>query len=548
MGITIDARAQLDQADRAFLVDLYQATDGDNWQVNEGWLGPEGTECRWARVECINTNGHYLLMLSSNQMTGELPDSFLGANGLVLFNAGNNAISGSVQIGVDDLVSLTSLNLSRTSISVFEIHPDAAPNLRTLIVTDGSLSGPFPPGLMGRNSLKHIDLSHNSLSGALPTWLGEFELERLRLAGNSFSGSITPALEAMITDLVPGQLGSIESQPAMLDLRGNLFAGGLSTDITSFTSTVPEWINLCWNPLDVSDPAVLTWLEQEHRAADFDRCLGRTISDPSMTASGSWFNPERAGEGFSIMLLDDGQTLVHWFTYAQDLESAPRQSWLLGNDTLKRFGFDSLFMYGPEGGRFGEGLPNPQSFPYDVIGALSLIWTDEQRFESNQEVTDEQTLERSRQSIGLSQLTQLAGTTCDNRSDFQAFSGAWFNPERSGEGFVIEVLPNDRVVVYWFSYAPDDSGQQAWLTGDARFDNSPEQDNAEVSVTLFQTAGAYFGDDFAPQDVQLIPWGSIDLTFIDENSGQVSWSGPEDFGSGSYSLTRLAQPLLAECD
>jgi hypothetical protein len=102
--------------------------------------------------------------------------------------------------------------------------------------------------------------------------------------------------------------------------------------------------------------------------------------------------------------------------------------------------------------------------------------------------------------------------------------------------------------VYWFSYAPDDSGQQAWLTGDGRFVHSPEQDNAEVSVTLFQTAGAYFGDDFAPQDVQLIPWGSIDLTFIDENSGEVSWSGLEDFGSGSYSLTRLAQPLLAECD
>lgn len=542
------ASAQLDENSRNFLIDLYQATDGDNWQANGGWLGPEGTECNWARVQCLGSSGDFLLDLKGNRMSGELPDSILDADGLVAFIASDNSISGTLHIDADDLPNLAALYLSKNSISSFEIHPDAAPNLGALRITGSSLTGPFPPGLRGRDALEDLDLSFNNLSGDLPSWLGELQLERLRLAGNNFSGSIIPALDAMITDLDTDGLGSVDALPALLDLRGNGFEGELGTEILSFTHTVPEWIDLCWNFLEVADPDVQAWLVQEHREANFDQCLGHTISDPPLTASGSWFDPDRAGEGFSIMLLDDGQTLVHWFTYAQNIDSPPRQSWLIGNDTLDNFSFEALFMFGPEGGQFGEGLPDAQSFPYDVIGELTFAWTDEQRFESEQEVTDAATLESAKQFIGLRQLTQLAGTTCENQTEYQEFSGAWYNPDRAGEGFIVEVLPDDRVVVYWFTYAPDGSGEHAWLTGDGRFDSAPEQDEFGVEVSLFQTAGTFFGEDFVAEDIQLTPWGTIDLQFVDEDNGHVNWSGPEGFGSGSYELARLAQPLLAECD
>ncbi|HET9049522.1 MAG TPA: hypothetical protein VFN29_11250, partial [Chiayiivirga sp.] len=42
-------------------------------------------------------------------------------------------------------------------------------------------------------------------------------------------------------------------------------------------------------------------------------------------------------------------------------------------------------------------------------------------------------------------------------------SGMWYDPSRSGEGWMLEVLPNDEAVVYWFTF--DDQGNPRWLNG-----------------------------------------------------------------------------------
>jgi hypothetical protein len=31
--------------------------------------------------------------------------------------------------------------------------------------------------------------------------------------------------------------------------------------------------------------------------------------------SGSWYSPERSGEGFTLQILDNGSALALWFTY-----------------------------------------------------------------------------------------------------------------------------------------------------------------------------------------------------------------------------------------
>lgn len=51
-------------------------------------------------------------------------------------------------------------------------------------------------------------------------------------------------------------------------------------------------------------------------------------------------------------------------------------------------------------------------------------------------------------------LTRLAGTTCDNQRQNQWVSGAWYNQDRDGEGFTVEVIEDDRGVVYWFTSTP----------------------------------------------------------------------------------------------
>ena len=42
-------------------------------------------------------------------------------------------------------------------------------------------------------------------------------------------------------------------------------------------------------------------------------------------------------------------------------------------------------------------------------------------------------------------------------------SAMWFDVSRSGEGWVLEVLPGDGAVLYWFTF--DDDGNPRWLGG-----------------------------------------------------------------------------------
>ena len=42
-------------------------------------------------------------------------------------------------------------------------------------------------------------------------------------------------------------------------------------------------------------------------------------------------------------------------------------------------------------------------------------------------------------------------------------SAMWYMPERNGEGWTLEILPDDHAVVYWFTY--DNAGNARWLVG-----------------------------------------------------------------------------------
>ena len=40
------------------------------------------------------------------------------------------------------------------------------------------------------------------------------------------------------------------------------------------------------------------------------------------------------------------------------------------------------------------------------------------------------------------------------------YSGSWFDPTHDGEGYVVEVLDDNRATVYWFTY--DSEGNERW--------------------------------------------------------------------------------------
>jgi hypothetical protein len=118
------------------------------------------------------------------------------------------------------------------------------------------------------------------------------------------------------------------------------------------------------------------------------------------------------------------------------------------------------------------------------------------------------------------------------------FSGAWFDTAHDGEGFIVEVLENQRALVYWFTYGSN--GSQRWMmgVGDVR-DNRVEIDD------LLDSRGGRFGDAFDPDEVELQRAGSLTLTF--SNCAQATANYTVD-GVGSHqSLERLTHVFGHEC-
>lgn len=85
-------------------------------------------------------------------------------------------------------------------------------------------------------------------------------------------------------------------------------------------------------------------------------------------------------------------------------------------------------------------------------------------------------------------------------------TAAYFDPDHAGEGFLLEILPDNAAVIYWFTY--DSDGNQRWFVGsgaivgnELRFDE------------LLETRGGQFGDAFDPNAVVREPRGQLTLRF-----------------------------------
>ena len=139
-------------------------------------------------------------------------------------------------------------------------------------------------------------------------------------------------------------------------------------------------------------------------------------------------------------------------------------------------------------------------------------------------------------SIEGSQIAEIAISRLIDGS----FSGAWFDPNRSGEGFLIEISSNNAgesiAVVTWYTYAVDGSTKQQWIVGSGPVIADTILADAQM------TTGASFGANFNSDDVIVTPWGQLNIKFNDCNNATVSFNSLDaNYGSGSYELQRLTQ-------
>ena len=125
-------------------------------------------------------------------------------------------------------------------------------------------------------------------------------------------------------------------------------------------------------------------------------------------------------------------------------------------------------------------------------------------------------------------------------------TASWFDPQRSGVGFNIEIT-NDAsseqgplLVVYWYDFS---DGQPMWLAGVTGFDYG----DSEVTMDLIHVPGPNEQAGFlSPPDDAFETWGELTVTFDDCMTGRFFYDSP-DFGSGEFVATRLTLPEGATC-
>ena len=234
--------------DRAALVALYNATDGDNWTNNTNWLSDEPLDDWYGvttdaegRVTRLTLSSNNLagtipselgtlsnledLLLNVNQLTGAIPLELGSLSSLVWLDLRANQLTGAIPAELGSLSNLELLYLSSNDLTgVIPTELGSLSNLDGLILGWNELTGVIPTELGSLSNLEQLDLSLNQLTGAIPTELGNLSnLEDLWLSNNQLTGTI------------PTELGSM-SNLTKLWLSGNLLTGAFPQNFTNLTA------------------------------------------------------------------------------------------------------------------------------------------------------------------------------------------------------------------------------------------------------------------------------------------------------------------------
>lgn len=168
--------AQCHIDDWAALKALYESTNGDNWNNNDGWQQMQGeqppVDCDLSDIVGVIGMDEYgirieELFLSGNNLVGRLPDEICKMIGLRKLGLSFNSLTMAIPNCIENITEL--------------FH---------LLLDFNQLTGSIPPELGNLSNLSWIALTDNQLSGEIPPELGSLPLSRLELSGNQLTGEI----------------------------------------------------------------------------------------------------------------------------------------------------------------------------------------------------------------------------------------------------------------------------------------------------------------------------------------------------------------------
>ncbi|XP_058099637.1 probable LRR receptor-like serine/threonine-protein kinase At3g47570 [Magnolia sinica] len=177
-----------------------------------------------------NCSGLIVLGIGANLMKGRLPSSIANlSTQLEILSIAVNQISGTISPGIENLVSLTALDMNRCL-----------------------LTGTIPPTIGKLRKLQYLDLSRNGFTGRIPPSLGNItQMLKLYLEVNHLSGSIPSSLgnyqslqilhlyQNKLDSSIPKEVVSLSSLSISFNLAGNSLTGPLPVEVGSMKN-LPE--------------------------------------------------------------------------------------------------------------------------------------------------------------------------------------------------------------------------------------------------------------------------------------------------------------------
>ncbi|KAI3908096.1 hypothetical protein MKW92_049616 [Papaver armeniacum] len=189
------------------------------------------------------------LRLHNNNITGFIPSCLTNLKNLTAFTVNGNSIEGTVSLisFINDL-NLKVLDLSSNRLTVVidrRFHLYSKFKLEVLNLQSCNLQGLFPTLFLCKlSNLMYLDLSHNHLTGVIPTCFSKLNFNTFNLSNNKLHGRLP---------LPPQAFDLFGVYPSSFDVSYNKINGEISTDygkrLSSFYS-----INLAGNALSSSIP------------------------------------------------------------------------------------------------------------------------------------------------------------------------------------------------------------------------------------------------------------------------------------------------------
>ena len=212
--------AQVNAQDSLTLIDLYNSTDGANW--NNPWILSQPVST-WQGITLDNLNNVFEVILQVDNLSGKIPPSLSNLKSCISIILDNNKLTDTIPASLGDM-----------------------PSLLTLDLPGNQLTGKIPATLGHLGGIHTLELSNNQLSDTIPASLGNLPLNGdLDLSYNQLTGKIPPALGTyqsmfainlehnQLTGTIPDSLGHL------------IYLGGIDLSFNQFTGTIPSSLQNC---------------------------------------------------------------------------------------------------------------------------------------------------------------------------------------------------------------------------------------------------------------------------------------------------------------